>query len=80
MPTNLEAAQEAEARGVPFVVSCVSCDTGDEVASIADALRLGWTDIRYDPDGCWWNFLGHCPDYDHEGFECHTPGQQELFP
>lgn len=79
-----EAAAAAELRnalnaGVPFSLSCVGCEAGDEVADYESAIAAGWTEIEVDLGGFSWNFLGHCPLYDAETCECRPSGQAELF-
>jgi hypothetical protein len=41
-------------------ISCTECDI-DSPNSLAEALREGWTELRYEPSGSHWNFLGCCP-------------------
>ena len=48
-------------RDVPFSLSWTECD-GDSPASYEDAVKDGWTQIVYFPEGCSENFLGLCPD------------------
>ena len=52
---------DAIPRDVPFSLSCYECD-GDSPETYEDAVRDGWTDIRYTPESNWENFLGLCPD------------------
>lgn len=53
---------EAIGNGVPFSLSCGECDAGQGIASYADAVAAGWTEICVDEDGLGWNFLGTCPE------------------
>ena len=48
-------------QGVPFTLSCYQCDAGDP-QSYEQAIREGWTEIGYYPEGLSENFLGLCPD------------------
>ena len=52
---------EAIPRDVPFSLSCTECD-GDSPHSYNDAVKDGWTQIVYFPEGSSENFLGLCPD------------------
>lgn len=45
----------------PFTLSCSACDTGDDVESEAEALKLGWTKIQPYEGGST-SFTGLCPD------------------
>lgn len=47
---------------VPFSLTCSECDAGMEVESYPEAVALGWTDIDYDPDYFFANFIGLCPE------------------
>lgn len=47
---------------VVFSLVCEQCDAGMEIASHAEALALGWTEIRYAPELPMANFVGVCPD------------------
>jgi hypothetical protein len=52
---------DAIPRDVPFSLSCTECD-GDSPDNYEDAIRDGWTEIQYSPEGSSENFLGLCPD------------------
>ena len=52
---------DAIPRDVPFSLSCTECD-GDSPESYEEAVRDGWTQITYYPEGFSENFLGLCPD------------------
>ena len=56
-------------RDVPFTISCYEC-SGNEPESYEEALREGWTEIRYFPEGVAENFLGLCP-------ECRRFGEEQ---
>ena len=47
---------------LPFSLTCVLCDAGNEIKSKTEAERRGWRDITPDPDGLAWNDVGVCPD------------------
>jgi len=52
---------DAIPRDVPFSLSCTECDC-DSPDSYEEAIRDGWTEIVYYPEGSSENFLGLCPD------------------
>ena len=46
---------------VPFSLSCVDCDV-DSPATFDEAIRAGWTRIRFVPESPAENYLGLCPE------------------
>ena len=52
---------DAIPRDVPFSLSCTECDC-DSPDTYEDAVRVGWTEITFYPEGSSENFLGLCPD------------------
>lgn len=59
--TPTEAAINGFDPTIPFSLTCVNCDDGQNVDSAEQANLLGWTDIEAD-DGMSWNYLGVCPN------------------
>ena len=56
-------------------VTCAHCD--EQVDSLAQAVRHGFTRLQPDPDGLSWNYLGECGDCAVKMDE--VPKQGELF-
>jgi len=52
---------DAIPRDVPFTLSCTECDR-DTPDTYEEAVRDGWTQIEYYPEGYSENFIGFCPD------------------
>lgn len=52
-------SQDSDA--VAFSLSCVDCDT-DSPSSFEEAIRVGWSRIRFTPESPAENFLGLCPE------------------
>jgi len=46
---------------VPFSLACMDCDDGQHIGSEKDAIKAGWSDISFEPDGMWWSHVGLCP-------------------
>ena len=56
-------------------VTCAHCD--EQVDSLAQAVRHGFTRLQPDPDGLSWNYVGECPDCQKKlDF---VPEQRQLF-
>ena len=45
-----------------FSLTCLQCDAGNEIQSEQEAERLGWQELKSDPDGLAWTYVGVCPD------------------
>lgn len=46
----------------PFSLTCTYCDAGSEITSEAEAVSLGWEEIRSVTNLMEANYLGICPD------------------
>jgi hypothetical protein len=59
------AEPEKRPEDVPFSISCYECDCASP-ESMEQAIRDGWTEIQFTPDGLAENFLGYCPEHSAE--------------
>lgn len=75
MPKKKKETNKTPAEPPAFSITCMSCDAGQEITSLAQALILGWHNVYDDPEGLYWTHVGNCK-------ECWLAEvtQQPLFP
>lgn len=59
---NGDTITSADQVDLIFSLKCVTCDAGNDIDSLDEAVKCGWRAFIRDSRGVGWNYLGTCPE------------------